>query len=425
MTIVAGPPLPARRPSPGDGPLARAEAWLNDERDVLSPASRPTIGSRMAALGRAHPMAVDALIASALVLLSLRRLFIPRPGPGVISFGVLLVVPLVWRRRYPIGVFVFLGTVALLQWLVMRNVLVADAAVLVALYTVATRAPRRVALLAASTVELGNLVASTRHGGDVVGSMVLLTALTAAAFFLGTTIRTRRLYLTALVERAQRLERERDQQAAAAVAAERASIAREMHDVVAHSLAVMITMADGAALKGRSEPGRAAAAMQQVSETGRQALNETRRLVHVLRTETADGARAPQPGLAQLDPLLEQVRATGLRAELTVGGRPFAVPEGAQLAAYRIVQEALTNTLKHARNATVVRVALRYAGDAVEVDVTDDGAPGTAPTSDGAGHGLVGMRERAALYDGTVLAGPRPGGGWAVHARLELARSLV
>jgi signal transduction histidine kinase len=307
----------------------------------------------------------------------------------------------------------------------LNGVLVADAAVLVALYTVATLAPRRMTLLAASTVEVGALVASTHHAGDVVRSMVLLTALIAAAFFLGTTIRTRRLYMAALVERAQRLERERDQQAVAAVAAERASIAREMHDVVAHSLAVMITMADAAALKGWTEPARAAAAMQQVSETGRQALNETRRLVHVLRTERADGALAPQPGLAQLDALVDQVRATGLRAELTVAGLPFPVPEGAQLAAYRIVQEALTNTLKHARHATRVRVALRYAGDEIDIEVTDDGEAQPVPAGDQAGHGLVGMRERAALYDGAVRAGPGIGGGWAVHARLEVAPSLA
>ena len=153
--------------------------------------------------------------------------------------------------------------------------------------------------------------------------------------------------------------------------------------------------------------------------------NETRRLVHVLRTEAADGALAPQPGLAQLDALVEQVRATGLRAELTITGRPFPVPEGAQLAGYRIVQEALTNTLKHARHATRVHAALRYTDDAIEIGVTDDGEPPVAAPVEVTGHGLVGMRERAALYDGTVSAGPRAGGGWAVRARLEVSPSLV
>jgi signal transduction histidine kinase len=253
-----------------------------------------------------------------------------------------------------------------------------------------------------------------------VQSLIGITALLAAFFFLGISLRTRQAYLAALVERATRLEHERDQQARIAAAAERASIAREMHDIVAHSLAVIITMADAAAAKRRSDPERAGAAMEQVSEVGRQALGETRRLLGVLRTEAPGGGSAPLPGLAQLDALLDKVRATGLAAELTVTGRRFAVPEGAQLAAYRIVQEALTNTIKHARGATRVQVWLRYADPVIEVDVADDGRPAPGQ-SDVTGHGLAGMSERAALYDGTVLAGPGAGGGWAVSARLSLA----
>jgi signal transduction histidine kinase len=335
------------------------------------------------------------------------------------------VAPLVWRRRYPLGVFVTVCAIGFAQWLVVGVGTAADLSILIALYTVATRCPRRVALLSAATAELGAFVASWQHNADVLRAVIFLTALVAAAFFLGTNIRTRREYLAALVERAQRLEHERDQQAEIAVAAERARIAREMHDVVAHSLAVMVTMADGAALKGRSDPERAVAAMHQVSETGRHALGETRRLVNVLRTSPGAGPLAPQPGLAQLEPLIEQVRATGLRGALTVRGQQFPVPEGAQLAAYRIVQEALTNTLKHARHATRADVSLWYHDAAIELDITDDGDPQPGARSEGGGHGLVGMRERAAMYEGSIAAGPRSGRGWSVRARLDVAHALV
>jgi signal transduction histidine kinase len=160
-------------------------------------------------------------------------------------------------------------------------------------------------------------------------------------------------------------------------------------------------------------------------EVGRQALGETRRLVGVLRTDVADGL-APQPGLDQLDALLQQVRATGLAAELSVSGRRFPVPDSAELASYRIVQEALTNTLKHARGATMVNVGLRYAAPVVEIEVTDDGCSSgsDARHAEPTGHGVVGMQERAALYHGTVAAGPLPSGGWAVRARLSLENGV-
>jgi signal transduction histidine kinase len=255
----------------------------------------------------------------------------------------------------------------------------------------------------------------------------------AASLLLGVSVRHWRNSLSTLTERAEQLERERDQQARLAVAAERTRIAREMHDVVAHSLSVMVTLSEGAALKLAAEPERANRAMRQVSATGHQALGEMRRLLGVLRTEDAPEPRQPQPGLAQLDGLLDQVRATGLTAELAVTGTPVALPPGAELTVYRIVQEALTNTLKHAAGPTRVSVAIARRPDAVTVDVHDDGAcrsagtPGHGLAGHGlAGHGLAGMRERAAVYDGAVSAGPDPaGGGWRIHARLPLAATAV
>ena len=193
-----------------------------------------------------------------------------------------------------------------------------------------------------------------------------------------------------------------------------------MHDVVAHSLSVMVTLSEGAALKQAAEPERASRAMRQVSATGHQALDEMRRLLGVLRTEDAPESRQPQPGMAQIEGLFDQVRATGLTAGLTVTGMPAAMPPGAGLTVYRIVQEALTNTLKHAARPTRVSVAITYRPGSVTVDAHDDGARRVRPEPRTAGHGLTGMRERAAVYGGAVSAGPGPAGGWHVHAHLPL-----
>lgn len=403
----------------------RARAWLAREDDPPTRPDEP--GQRLVRLGRAHPMLADALVVMAFVAVIAPRLALHGPDPrgvtGTYILSVALLVPLIWRRRYPVAVFATLGLLGLVQ-LIKGDKLLADVAILVALYTVASRTPRRVAVTAAAAVEIGVLVASTQKMLGVVWtrSLAYLTAMVAAAFFFGTNIRTRRAYLAAVEERARRAEHERDQQARIAVAAERAGIAREMHDIVAHSLAVIITMADAAIAKQHSDPEQATAAMTQVSETGRQALDETRRLLGVLRTDVTSDGLAPQPGLAQLDALLDQVRATGLAATLTVSGHPFPVAVGAQLAVYRIVQEALTNTIKHASGASHVDVRVRYAEPDVEIDVVDNGAPAMTPTgrADDTGHGLIGMRERAAVYDGAVRAGPQPGGGWAVGARLRV-----
>ena len=348
---------------------------------------------------------------------------------AALAFSALLVAPLIWRRRFPLATFACAAVVALAQW-ILNVKLTADVTLLVYLYTVARRYPLRAAVLAATVVEAGTLMAAIRWPLtrlSWIETFVLFAGPAMASLLLGVSVRHWRNSFSALAERARQLERERDQQARIAAAAERTRIAREMHDVVAHSLSVMVTLSKGAALKQAAEPERANLAMRQVAATGHQALDEMRRLLGVLRTEDDPGSRQPQPGLAQLDGLLEQVRTTGLGAELAVTGTPAAMPPGAGLTVYRIVQEALTNTLKHAAGPTRVSVAIACRPDAVTVDVHDDGARRPArPQAPGhrlAGHGLTGMRERAAVYGGAVTAGPGPAGGWHIHARLPMTAS--
>jgi signal transduction histidine kinase len=181
----------------------------------------------------------------------------------------------------------------------------------------------------------------------------------------------------------------------------------------------MIALADGAVFAAERTPARATSAMETVSVTGRQALGEMRRLLGVLRDDDKSSTLVPQPGVPQIDQLVDQVRAAGLPVTLEVAGDGRALPAGAQLTVFRLVQESLTNCLKHAGASAVARVRLRYAADGVDVEISDNG-PGPAHPAESGGRGLDGMRERAAVYAGTVEAGPRVGGGWTVHARLSL-----
>lgn len=368
-----------------------------------------------------HPFVADGVIALCLLVVGVRTVV---AGDFVLTrvFAVLLCTPLVLRRRYPLAVFGFLCAAAMAQW-VLGSLLVADAALLVALYTVAAHCGRRLALAAAGVLEVGVglAVAQWWHQARGVPSFVFLTGMAVAAFVLGVNMRTRRAYLTSLVDRAVRAEHERDQQSQIAAAGERARIAREMHDIIAHNLSVMIALADGADFAVRAGSPRAQEAAAQVSATGRQALAEMHRLLGVLRGGEPAVSRAPQPGIAQLDDLVAQVRSAGLPTSLTVSGQPFGLPSTAQLAVYRVVQEALTNVLKHADAPTEAGVRLSYVEPSLKLVVWDDGRTGDRTAADATpGHGLAGMRERAAMFGGEVLAGPRAGGGWQVSVRLDV-----
>ncbi|HEV2257308.1 MAG TPA: histidine kinase, partial [Streptosporangiaceae bacterium] len=260
-------------------------------------------------------------------------------------------------------------------------------------------------------------------GGNWWTDAIFLSGLVAAALGLGLYFSTRRAYLAELRDRAERLERERDQQVALAAAAERARIAREMHDIVAHHLTVMTTLSDAAIATSVTSPERATEVMRRVSATGRRALADTRRLLGVLRQrpgQDADEDLQPVPDMAQLDALIEQVRSAGLDTTLEIHGAEPDVPPGVQLTVYRLVQEALTNTLKHGGAGAHATVRLQFLPGELQVDIDDDGAGATAPATANVGGGLVGMRERVHAYGGAVQAGPRPAGGWRVTARLYL-----
>ena len=343
-----------------------------------------------------------------------------------------LIAPLAWRRRAPSATFCVIAVVAFAQWIAQVRT-PADAALLVALYTVAAYRDRQRTLTAFGVLEMGIALATIRWSIHDRGAatFISLSAMAIAASVIGTNVRARREQMEFLEDRAVRLERERDHREQLAVAGERARIAREMHDIVTHNLSVMVALADGAAFAQDRFPQRAASAMRQVSSTGRQAITDMRRFLGVLRADEPDALRHPMPGIAQLDALAEQVRAAGLPTRLEVAGEPSVVPVAAQLTAYRLVQEALTNTLKHAPMGTRADVRVACAPDTLTLTVTDDGAAPVAPapwpknSARSPGHGLAGMRERAAAYGGRLTAGPLPGGGWQVTAVLTLTTPEV
>jgi signal transduction histidine kinase len=384
---------------------------------------------RIRAAVRRHPRWADGGLAVLLALVNAPAL--AAAGVGVVDwlwFGAVH-LPLVWRRRAPVVVFWTVLGLAGAALITSPRAIVQgvypESLALVAIYTVARYRPRRYLWPAIAVLEV-ILVVAVWQQEQPWNSLALGTSALAATVLLGVTVGTRRAYLGELEERARRLERERDQQAQLAAATERARIAREMHDIVAHNLAVMIALADGAAFTATVAPDRAADAMQQVSGTGRQALAEMRRLLGLLHDgEPPQGPSelTPQPGLDDLDELVDQVRAAGVRVELTREGTAGAWGPGAGLAVYRIVQEALTNTLKHAGPQASAQVRLRYTTAEVDLEVTDDGAgrPAQPATSGMAalGHGLAGMIERAASYGGQVEAGPCLRTGWRVRARLR------
>jgi signal transduction histidine kinase len=327
-----------------------------------------------------------------------------------------------WRVRAPLAVLAVVAGTFLPSALLFP--LSGDAAfgvwvaLLVALYSVGahTGGWQAVAGVLAMLAVVFGVVAADPEGADP-GSYVFFLFVVGGPWLAGRAIRHRRISERHLEARALTAEREREEKARAAVAEERVRIARELHDVVAHAISVIVVQARGGRRSLATEPEEAREAFDSIEATGREALAEMRRLLGMLRKNDEELALAPQPSLHYLDALVAQVGESGLPVELSVEGEPKALPPGVDLSAYRIVQEALTNVLRHAGPATA-RVVVRYGAEDLEVEVTDTGRRPTA--EDGAGHGLVGMRERVTLFGGELEAGRRRGGGFAVRARLPL-----
>ncbi|MEU5553123.1 sensor histidine kinase [Micromonospora sp. NPDC047793] len=416
---------------------------------------------RATVLGRPlRGVAFDVAVSGAVALLALASTAGSDAGwPGTM-LGLGMAVALLWRRVRPVGVTVVVAVLAYVQVALDWAPLPYDVAVLIALYSLVKYADRlRDGVLAGVVAALGVVFAAARTPSQVAWAFtaVFYGLVVGAVWLAALNVRTRRLYVLSLEDRAATLEREREAQSRAAVAEERTRIARELHDVVAHGMAVMIVQADGARYVIDKDPQAAREAVRIVADTGRQALADMRRLVDVLREpsrpdpatgpEPAPGSsagpdaapdpsagpdRVPEPAepthrrpsVAELPALLERFRAAGLQVSHTVTGDSAPLPPALDLTVYRLVQEALTNTLKHAGVGATAEVSLAHRADAVVLEVLDDGrgrVPAT-PAPPG-GHGLVGMRERVSVYDGSLTAGPRPTGGWLLRARLPLPSS--
>ncbi|MFG2831653.1 sensor histidine kinase [Streptomyces sp. NPDC048434] len=389
---------------------------------------------------RRHPTGVDTFWA--VPLLGLSGLWVASDVGGgsqiiaaIFAVGLCLVMAL--RRKAPVKMLLLTAAIGAGQLLCGIQTMPADFAMFVITYTVASgptipRWASRCALAGAvfgpalSAVRFKDAFSERTIGGSLFVT-VLLTVPFVLAWVLGDSMRTRRAYWAQLEERAARLEKEREAQARIAVAAERARIARELHDVVAHNVSVMVVQADGAAYVLDAAPEQTRQALETISGTGRQALAEMRRLLGVLRTgeQPEGGEYVPQPGVDQLSDLMEQVRGAGLPVDFHVEGEPRELPSSVELTAYRIVQEALTNTRKHGGPDVAATVRLSYKDDDLDLLIEDDGRGAQRELyeeggADGLGHGLIGMRERVGMVGGTLAAGPRPGGGFRVSAVLPL-----
>ena len=339
---------------------------------------------------------------------------------ALVPLGLIATVPLAWRCRYPLAVFVTVW--AALYTIVTIAPNFDDQSVMLvvlfvfALYSYGANARGRqawaaVALIPAVIAGFVTDDGDPFHWGDIVfGSLIF-----GGPWLAGVVIRVRRDRERMLTLRTVELERDQEERARAAVAEERARIARELHDVVAHAISVVVVQARGGRKVLATDPEASRTAFDSIERTGEQALGEMRRLLGMLRDGDEEHSRAPQPSLERLETLAEEMRASGLPVELEVEGIPNGIPPGIDVSGYRIVQEALTNVLKHAGPA-VARVDVRYSSDAVEITVVDDGRGGL--TGAGTGNGLLGITERVAVVGGEIDAGPQPDGGFAVHARL-------
>lgn len=384
---------------------------------------------------REHPAGVDALWATTFVVLAI----LSTRDPATARFGtsltddalgwVLLLgvtLPYYVRRKAPVAVFV----ISSLAVMVLSGLEYQEGAtpliVLVGAYSVGARRPANVVAYAYAytLVGLTLLFLSDTPRFDFA-NLVSFSALFAAAFLLGWSLQSRAARLSALEDRAEALEREREEEARRAVADERLRIAQELHDVVAHSMGVIAVQAGAGLHVIDRDPAEAKRSLEAISDTSRTTLTEIRRLLGVLRDDGGTASYAPAPGLADLATLTDDVTAAGVHTTLSVTGAATAVPKGVELTTYRIVQEALTNVMKHGGPGVAADVSVTVAPGAVEIEVIDDGRGIDLSRPASGGHGLLGMRERVGVYGGTLDAGPRPSGGFGVRAHLPYDRDAA
>jgi signal transduction histidine kinase len=381
---------------------------------------------------RANPWWFDSALALAAAGLN-TAFFIFHPavrglprGMFVLGCGLVLLhtLPLAARRRFPLAVlattvasgvaFVALDLAPDILWV----------AIPVAVYSVAAYGDRWVALAGLAVAEAGLAVVQLTPGRTGANTWVGNMAFLAATWLLGHFVGVRRLYAAQLEERTAELERAREELARRAVTEERLRLARELHDVVAHAMSVIAVQSGVGAHVADSRPEEVGKALSAIEATSRAALTELRRLLGVLRQDSeVQASLTPVPGLADLEGLLAEVAKAGLAVKLRVNGTRPPLPAGVDLSAYRIIQEALTNVVKHAGPARA-QVTIRYRDQDVTVEVTDDGRGAVTAAGDGrvgTGHGLIGMRERVQAFGGDLEVGPRPGGGFRVAAQLPLA----
>lgn len=386
-------------------------------------------------------------------------------GPPVGLWWVatgLCVAAVLFRRRWPLPglVAALLGSVV--HMAVAANPVPADLAAPILLYTIASRWPRKASLWilgATLLVALGwsvyvmrdgkadgwmagapqevevmvppqppppplppvvPVIERAKLGPTAWGGFPILGSILVTGWAIGWSVQSRRAYLDELRARARDLERERDQQAALAAAAERSRITRELHDVVAHGLSVIVMQAQGGIAAFEKQPSDTLAALHTIVSTGRASLSDMRQVLAAVGP--VDETTHPVPGLSRVPPLVEQVRQAGTPVRLHIEGTPGVLPASVDVSAYRIVQEALTNTMKHAGQGACAQVLITYGKDALTIDVSDNGTAEAGPPADGVGNGLRGMRERAALLGGSLFTGPGPDGGFVVRASLPIVR---
>ena len=382
-----------------------------------------TVASMPARLLAVPPAVADAGVAFLLGVGAQAELQLVVPeGVSVLTTAaaVGITLPVAWRRTAPLSSL----SVVLASYLVHLIVVgppplsvALGVALLLSVYSSAAYQPPRRALVALGLAVATGIVLSLNAPGSGINDLLAATLFSVVVPWLLGSVHARQRHARALRAEAARLERDREEQARTAVAVERARIARELHDIVAHAASVIVVQAEaGEAVLSDGRVEDASAAFRIIQHSGRQALAELRRLLDLLRSDEAEPL-VPQPRIADVAALVERFNAAGIATELRVEGEARPLPPGIELSVYRLIQEALTNVLKHAGPASA-KVDVRYGDDILDVEVVDDGAGTSGPTN--GGHGLVGMRERVRLYGGKFQAGPCPGGGYGLRVQLPL-----